>query len=203
MDLTNLDRQIVRSRRFAVGIMLLAGVAYGAWFVAHGADLSTNPNDWGTFGDFIGGVVNPLIAFMAFYWLTASVRLQKEELASTRAELAKTSEAQRDAAEHALHAAQLAALNTELSALSAEISSLREDRRFLAEQLRDGNQANFVLIDGIRTGLPENVISQIHAFEDELDTLVDKRNLVLQEVNSVLRGLSSQIPNGVGLAETT
>lgn len=44
---------------------------------------------WGQFGDFVGGLLNPMVAFAAFYWLTQSVKIQKQELADTREELAK------------------------------------------------------------------------------------------------------------------
>ncbi|MEG8241300.1 hypothetical protein MKR66_16250 [Acinetobacter baumannii] len=44
---------------------------------------------WGTVGDFFGGILNPIFALFAFYWLTYSVRLQIKELAETRNELKK------------------------------------------------------------------------------------------------------------------
>lgn len=61
-------------------------IAYVVWFgwknglPAAKTDVST----WGTFGDFIGGVLNPLVAFCALYWLTQSIKIQKKELEEAR-----------------------------------------------------------------------------------------------------------------------
>ncbi|MGL4232790.1 MAG: putative phage abortive infection protein [Casimicrobium sp.] len=43
--------------------------------------------NWGQFGDYIGGIMNPLIAFAALYALVVSIRIQRRELKDTRKEL--------------------------------------------------------------------------------------------------------------------
>lgn len=55
------------------------------------------------FGDFIGGILNPIFAFLAFIALLYTIKLQskalklsKEELSATRKELAKSAEAQQE-----------------------------------------------------------------------------------------------------------
>lgn len=80
--------------------------------------LSGDPATWGAFGDFIGGVLNPLCAYMAFIWLVRSYALQKTELAETRATLEKSQAAQQAQSETALHAARLNALSIRMQALS-------------------------------------------------------------------------------------
>jgi hypothetical protein len=42
--------------------------------------VSPNQNDWGTFGDFLGGVLNPIYAFLAFIGVIYTVLLQKRQL---------------------------------------------------------------------------------------------------------------------------
>lgn len=54
----------------------------------------TKPEELGTFGDFIGGILNPIFAFLAFLILAMSFRLQSKELKETREELARASDAQ-------------------------------------------------------------------------------------------------------------
>ncbi|KAB0757455.1 hypothetical protein IGA63_35755, partial [Pseudomonas aeruginosa] len=44
----------------------------------------------GTFGDFFGGVANPLLTFLTFFGLLITIVLQKEELKETRKELARS-----------------------------------------------------------------------------------------------------------------
>lgn len=73
--------------------------SYFVWFhLVLDYKLSVNNSDWGQLGDFIGGVLNPLLALSAFYWLTQSVIVQKDELSDTRDILSiqsKTSEKKR------------------------------------------------------------------------------------------------------------
>jgi hypothetical protein len=62
---------------------------YFVWWHFH-AELPqnvTDPGAWGTFGDFVGGLLNPLVAFLALFWLTRSVQIQRTELRETRAAL--------------------------------------------------------------------------------------------------------------------
>jgi uncharacterized membrane protein len=46
--------------------------------------ISKNPSDWGVFGDFFGGILNPLIAIAALITLIRAVKLQKSEFLATR-----------------------------------------------------------------------------------------------------------------------
>lgn len=186
MDLIALDSQLRRSRLFAVWMIAAVALFYSSWFFVHGGRISDRPDDWGTFGDFFGGVVNPLIAFMAFYWLTVSVRLQKEELAETRAELAKSSAAQALAARYTYDAAKLHALNGELAALSEEIVSVREDVRMLVGQLnRPIHGDGYARLDGVLvsiTDIHDEISFRIH----DLKELRTARSNLLSKIRSVM-----------------
>lgn len=46
----------------------------------------------GAFGDFVGGLLNPLLAFLVLMVLLATTKLQKKELSETRSELRKTAD---------------------------------------------------------------------------------------------------------------
>jgi hypothetical protein len=48
-------------------------------------------DSWGQFGDYIGGIMNPLIAGAALYALVVSIRIQRKELEETRKVLAEQS----------------------------------------------------------------------------------------------------------------
>lgn len=54
--------------------------------------------DLGSFGDFFGGTLNPLFAFLTFGLLLLTIRLQLEELKNSRKELKETRKATRDSA---------------------------------------------------------------------------------------------------------
>lgn len=92
---SELDTRINRARTLVY--LLMAGVfsLYFYWFSQrYGLPLSKDSSSWGTFGDFIGGVLNPVVAFFAFYWLTESVRIQQQEMKHTRETLEETTRAQ-------------------------------------------------------------------------------------------------------------
>lgn len=71
--------------KIAAGVLFLLVAAYGIAFWQNG--WSKSPDAWGQLGDYIGGLLNPLVAGFALMALVVSVRLQKAELAATRKEL--------------------------------------------------------------------------------------------------------------------
>ena len=92
MNTKDLQKAISRSRWFVAIIFGFTIGAYAVWFfVMQEQEISSNSSDWGAFGDFIGGLLNPLVAFSAFYWLTVSVLIQKQELSETRVALVESS----------------------------------------------------------------------------------------------------------------
>ncbi|KAF4558703.1 hypothetical protein [Pseudomonas sp. CES] len=68
-----------------VSIALLVGV-WGLYFNNFHGVLSDSQGDWGTFGDFTGGVVNPLLNFITIYLLITQYRTSREDMALERAE---------------------------------------------------------------------------------------------------------------------
>ncbi|MBD9354813.1 putative phage abortive infection protein [Methylomonas albis] len=67
-----------------VVVVVLSIFVIAQYVINFGTELSANNADWGTFGDYIGGTLNPVIAGFAFYWIIQSYRLQKDELSDTR-----------------------------------------------------------------------------------------------------------------------
>lgn len=63
-------------------LLLFYAIAFASWGWSH------SPEAWGQLGDYLGGILNPLVALCALIALVVSIRLQKAELAATRAELA-------------------------------------------------------------------------------------------------------------------
>lgn len=55
----------------------------------HGRSLSTETGDWGTFGDFLGGIVNPIAGLVTIVLLVLTLRSQQDELEEQRRQLAK------------------------------------------------------------------------------------------------------------------
>ena len=65
-----------------------AVLAYAYTFQALPA--TQNPSAWGTFGDYMGGLLNPLVSVLTLFVAISVWRLQKDELELTRKELAQT-----------------------------------------------------------------------------------------------------------------
>ncbi|ACN17504.1 conserved hypothetical protein [Desulforapulum autotrophicum HRM2] len=76
----------------AVSIVAYLVVIF-SYVVNFGATWSCEQGDWGTFGDFVGGTLNPLFSFMALIAILITIVLQSKELEQTRIELARTAEA--------------------------------------------------------------------------------------------------------------
>jgi phosphate/sulfate permease len=72
----------------ALGVLLIvvvAVVAVGLYvYNFRGFPWSSDPGSWGQFGDYVGGLLNPLVATAALMVLLASYRLQKRELAEMK-----------------------------------------------------------------------------------------------------------------------
>ncbi|MCU8010904.1 hypothetical protein [Shewanella sp. SM74] len=66
-----------------------------------------NQGDFGAFGDFLGGVLNPILGFATVGLLIWSLKMQREELALTRSELEGTKEAMQAQVSHLQNEAKL------------------------------------------------------------------------------------------------
>jgi hypothetical protein len=62
-----------------ISIALLAAV-WSIYFYSFHGPLSPTQADWGTFGDFTGGVINPLLNFITIYLLITQYRVSREDM---------------------------------------------------------------------------------------------------------------------------
>ena len=89
-------------------------------------NLSTDPAVWGQFGDYIGGILNPIVAFCALLWLMRSVSIQDIELSETRRALTESADAQLKQLAVMQRDQRLAAL---IALVEATITQAHEARR--------------------------------------------------------------------------
>lgn len=64
------------------------------YFLNFHGEFSKSKTDWGIFGDFVGGTLNPLLSFLGLIALLLTIVLQSKELESTRVELKRAASAQ-------------------------------------------------------------------------------------------------------------
>lgn len=110
-DLSKIDNDI-SFHRIMIFLILLVTIIFYMIFINF--DAQPFAASWGPVGDFFGGILNPIFALFAFYWITYSVRLQIKELKETRAELKKAAQAQEQSAKHQEEIARLEGENVKL-----------------------------------------------------------------------------------------
>ncbi|MDP2418938.1 MAG: putative phage abortive infection protein [Hydrogenophaga sp.] len=69
---------------FALGAVLAYAMAFSQ------LPATEDPGAWGTFGDFLGGLLNPLVSTLTLFVAASVWKLQREELALTRKALEQT-----------------------------------------------------------------------------------------------------------------
>lgn len=78
---------------FAISSSIILLFVFGLYFYKFALlGLSNNQELWEQFGDFIGGTLNPILAFLSFMALLYTIKIQTDELKLSREELESTRE---------------------------------------------------------------------------------------------------------------
>jgi hypothetical protein len=91
-------------KRVLLSLGLFCAILLGIYFINSNSNFFKNlgfggNSDFGAFGDFVGGALNPILGFATVLLLIKSIHFQIEELRFTRKELAKTSSSNEKIAE--------------------------------------------------------------------------------------------------------
>ena len=134
-DLENLAIDVRSSHRIVNAVAIAVVASYVVWFwMFNRYGPSHDSQTWAHFGDYIGGLLGPLVAYFAFYWLTRSVSLQKQELADTRAALQDSSASQERQANSAQVSVRVAALSALINSIMGEVQIQRMQIQFILDQ---------------------------------------------------------------------
>ena len=173
-------------------IALIALIAYAVRFRT--SDWANDPAAWGQLGDYLGGILNPIVAFAAFMWLVESVRIQRNELSETKEALQKSQKAQQDQANTSLLASRIQALNVELAGVTNHLAHFRTKQLQLL-QYQNTTPPNTI-------GPPTNYLDElgkhvkvsegIAEVSKEIQSLVEKEARLLKQI----RDLSEQFNCG-------
>ncbi|EKA7370837.1 hypothetical protein OL330_000007 [Vibrio parahaemolyticus] len=181
MQFNDIEKNVKNSWWTVVTIFGLTIASYVGWFfIVNDFSLSKDPGNWGAFGDFIGGLLNPLIAFSAFYWLTISVLVQKQELAETRKALSDASQAQVEQAELARKNAEVEVVNMRFQLLLSELNAEREYLNQIVSNPNNPGRVQIIDDDGNNLPIKENApgchkkIQQLEVDLTELIKTADK-----------------------------
>lgn len=88
-------------------LWILGGAAVAAFLIILGLyiayfknlSITNDSSTWGTFGDYLGGTLNPIISFLALIGLLYTIHQQAQEMQATREELKQAAEQQRQQVE--------------------------------------------------------------------------------------------------------
>jgi len=164
-------------------LLITAIIALGAYTLQfHHHCFSSDPAEWGQFGDYLGGILNPIVAFGAFLWLVASVKFQKEELAATKTALEKSQSAQQQQADTSLLTAQINTFNIQLSRVSGKIQELRTKQLYISElQNRLDHPTHYIDEHDERhhvTTVAAKIAREIGTLETESDRIADEVKVI-------------------------
>lgn len=125
-------------------LLWLVGFAFFAAFLSYGLQffgpLSTEVSVWAQFGDYFGGMLNPVVGLAALIALLETLQLQRRELKASIEELRRTAEA-------AISQARVAEHQAEIMIRSARIQGLSHLERW-AEKASGSNEGR-ELIDEV------------------------------------------------------
>lgn len=182
-DVDNIQRDIDiwkgRLTLVAIGLFVLYAMAF---FTLKDFPKSLDAEKWGQFGDFIGGLMNPLVAFAAFYWLTRSVKLQKQELAATRAELSAANATQKELVNNGKKSIRLAALTALSSAIDGEIRVLNDRISLLDSKLVESSSNLYGMSRAY-----EKMVEERNGFVARAVFLEDERQALATEIRMLLK----------------
>jgi len=116
-----LDSSVINTKRFVIFLCLIVSIVVGFYFFNFNDQLSNKNEVWGTFGDYVGGILNPVIAAFAFYLIAKTYELQKSELEQTRDLLKVSTNAQQEQI-------KLAALTSLLNSNLMKLDILKDDK---------------------------------------------------------------------------
>ena len=121
-------------------LWVLGGAAVAAFLIVLGLYISyfknlsvTNDSaTWGTFGDYLGGTLNPIISFLALIGLLYTIHQQAQEMQATREELKQAAEQQRQQVEQQSRQSEI----FNLQQFESTFFSLLEQHNKAAEKIK-------------------------------------------------------------------
>ncbi|ATG91498.1 hypothetical protein [Methylomonas koyamae] len=189
-DLGRLDSEIRLVHIVVASIIIVTLASYSVWFWwLNSQTISTSVESWGQLGDYVGGILNPCTAYAAYYWLTRSIRLQKEEMLEARLAMEAASKSQAEQAHHSQVQVRVSALTALINSIMVEVQTQRMQLQHLLVQAEKHHAGAAVGFDGVRLNSQElaNRVAEInnqiskrmnerYDFEQQLKTLLNQYN---------------------------
>jgi fumarate reductase subunit C len=131
---------LARIAAAATSVLLGAFLVYALYFGKNG--LSSNHEHWGQFGDFIGGIANPIISFFGLVAVLLTVVLQSKQFETTKEELQHTRRNASEQIEHLKHEARKTEIYRTIQVLENRLERLYREPIYF---VMDGKLKNWEL----------------------------------------------------------
>jgi len=120
----------VNNRLLYIGLGSVFVVMIGLYFIQFGFyPLSDSPQNWGAFGDFLGGILNPIISFTALIILVKTIKQNEKALHQAQTALQQNE----NALKHNAEELELSRNELSRSAKSQEEQAELQRKRFIQE----------------------------------------------------------------------
>lgn len=205
MDSTHLFRLLIWIVALASTYLLTVFGTYIFFFGSQG--VSSSQEQWGQFGDFLGGTVNPLMSFLALIAIVLTIILQskqlelsknelalsRQELTATREELAQSRAAAEEQVAHLIAEAKKADVYRTVQVLESRLERLyREPVFFLSDGVLRKRELYFVLTFATPDSLKQIIKPDEPPPSDHESELVQTKSLLTQ-LHSTIVKLSIQL----------
>jgi len=190
-DVNKLEDSVKKSRLIALSLILIVLGVYFFWFfIFLGKPFSENTIEWSHFGDYVGGLLGPLFALLAFYWLTNSVLIQKEEMEATRNVMGVANSLSSKQCVLIRKQNGLQAINMEVTSINLELESEYNYRDLILSQMKIGSKNEGRLYN--REGKAVNGIEEIQKNSQTIKDLQGKQNDLLNKSRKLSQGSNAE-----------
>jgi uncharacterized membrane protein len=177
---------------FVSAVVVVAAV-FLFYFLNFKGGLTLEHDRWGTFGDFVGGTLNPILSFFALTALLLTIVLQNRELEATREEMSQSRIAAQDQVAHFKNESKKADVYKTIQVLENRLENLyREPIYFISgNELRE-RELYFVLSFATDDALQQIIRPEEHP-PSEYETQLVKTKSLLMQLHLTIVKLSLQL----------
>lgn len=121
------DEEFGKGLAYAFGAVVFFAIFVAGLYMwkFRGGSLSNEPEKWGQFGDYLGGVVNPAVGLVTVFLVVISIAIQRRELRASLTEMRHANEAARSMSLEQSLFAWLENYHSQIKAISHENNSGR------------------------------------------------------------------------------
>lgn len=170
-------RLVVLAALSIVGVLI-------SYFSHFNGEFSKSSADWGTFGDFVGGSLNPLLAFLSFVALLITLVMQSQQLELSRKELSATREELRRAAEAQHESRKVLELQSQTQLMQQfenTFFSLLQQLNKIGDKVNDSKSSKGTLFSKLLLSTCLSHIRHDRSVGDDIDESLSKcRDIILE-----------------------